>query len=167
MFRFVSFPKIAFRSYSTSRKIKIKSFDDVNIGDIISSSRDLKLYRIFAKHTQEYIYANSLTQYTERAQWLEGKSIKEKSSKTEMLTLSYNPTFLVLDKSAKEKFFHCREKDLKIGDIILHHGTYYRLLSLNFNVIEVDNYLKDIESTEKRLTFKELTQNTFVVVENV
>lgn len=78
-FKIPFFPKIAFRSYTTSRKIKIKSFDEIKIGDIVSSSRDLKLYRTFAKHTKEHTYTNRLSQYIKTAQWLEGKSIEDRN----------------------------------------------------------------------------------------
>jgi hypothetical protein len=137
-----------------SHKFILKSFEDIQIGDVISSPDNFKFYRIFEKSIKEHKYqvknmiADESIRFSESSiivgeevtniQMIIPINYKIRGSlksvsriNTETFTdgaYGFGSVHLVLDTQNTDKLFH--KKDLNVGDIILNkrNNNYYKLL---------------------------------------
>ena len=114
------------------RRYKIKSFDQIKLGDIMSSPYDFKLYRIFGKHNEEILHGNKDGSMKLEMEWIEGEEVKEPikpntkitgiiSGTTKLInrqgtkfnnnTMLHTLSFLVTDQ--KNKLIHCNKDKLR------------------------------------------------------
>ena len=154
-------PKINFfqgkRNYCTSYKFNVKKFNEVKIGDYISSPNDFKFYRIFNKCIREEKYASGAeNKIFNSYEYLKGEridddKIKDLSMLDDFKTtcrifmgeakqvqreniqefqnniISFKPSYLKVDMAQPDKFFHTDK--IIVGDIIYKDKKYYRLTS--------------------------------------
>lgn len=142
-----------------SRKFTIKTFDDVKIGNIITSPNDRNLYYIFEKHIEERKWTNNTSKISYIFEHLKGEpidldkvipkiegpisgtlqNIDRANTKTFLRNqIFFKPYYLTLDKDDNTKYFH--DIELKEGNIVLNlnDNKYYLLLS--FQVSEAMEY---------------------------
>lgn len=116
-----------------SYPFKLKPFDDIRIGNIISSPHDLQFYRIIQKTYKEVLEYGDVKPSYKVQKSLQGSFITDeeinminrnqpqaynKIATFDPDIIGFCPSFLVLDQCNPKKFFH--QRDVKIGDIIMH-----------------------------------------------
>ncbi|AYV77093.1 MAG: hypothetical protein Barrevirus12_2 [Barrevirus sp.] len=135
-----------------SFKCQLKTFDQVLIGDIISSPTDFNLYYIYEKSIVEDIYENKHGYMTIKNKYLVGEKVDLNVSCQSMIAIGelakreriknncqkflngeilLKPNCLIRDKTDLTK--HYRSKEYNVGDIILNlnDGLSYKLTSFN------------------------------------
>lgn len=138
----------------SSHKFVLKNFNEIQIGDVVSSFYDRKLYRIYGKHIEEekYINKTKITTFIKKSLLSEkmddilgekDKIINNqetnrllKLKRTDIVTINsdvfiFSKNFLVKDKNSNDKYYHTDK--LKTNDIILDldDKNHYKIESFN------------------------------------
>lgn len=141
-------------AHNKSHQFVLKKFDEIQIGDIISSYQDFNLYLIYQKNIKEVLCqeknsSNKLYLYPSTREFLVGENIREslmfrtnyifgaggtlelverKETEFSDSLITFGLNFLVVDQNHPKKLFHRNE--INIGDVFLnkHDKNYYKVV---------------------------------------
>lgn len=128
------------RFYSKSYQFKLKNFRDVQVGDIISNTHDKNLYLIFKKNNKvKYLEGEKINKLNELSKnhILQKYHNKIESPKTIVKfipeTITFEPSYLKMDKINHKRFYHVDTHHLDVGDIVLDPSNhrYYKIIAFH------------------------------------
>lgn len=128
-------------------KFKLKTFNDIKIGDVISNPDDKNLYVILNKEQKDdvdkqvssaskYLEVGKISSLKDKYQYFsphyskKPKAVFHNTTKIPADNVSYHITYLKMDKNNKENFCHVNPSDLEVGDTVLDpvSGKYHKVV---------------------------------------